>query len=366
MGGAISKAIGRRAGNDWIESCKRIGHLDDVYLTDAPNLDCQKVIHLKAPSNTEECSRLAIKALVEAVSCKLTSISFPMIGTGGQNLEPYDVAQVLTEVVTLAADKKQLQGITKVRFVAFEDYQYELFLMTVKDAIQKASSQQQAAQSEPPPTPRPSDLPANWMPMREHELCLQIELKAGDPEFEKIKALFEAEKAKKVQTATFIKDRTLAKVFRVQNSDLYRQYNLTKGKFARKYHNKPDVLKNLERTLFHGTADGTVSKINSEGFDRSFCGKNLTLYGKGVYFARDLSYSCDPTYSPPNANKVKSVYVVKALVGVHTLGKRDMPNLPEQSPGVPFDCAVNEANDPTVFVIFRDYQTYPEYIMHIV
>ena len=215
-------------------------------------------------------------------------------------------------------------------------------------------------------TPRASDLPTNWSPLREHELCLQVELKPGEPEFEKIKTLFEAEKAKQTErTAQFMQKLTLVKVFRLQNPTLYRQYELTKQKLSATYHNKPEVIKNLERTLFHGTSEDTVSKINSEGFDRSFCGKNMTLYGKGVYFARDLSYSCDPTYSPPNSDKVKSVYVVKALVGVYTDGKRDMPTLPEQSPNVPFNSAVDSIEDPTVFVIFRDYQAYPEYIMHI-
>ena len=52
--------------------------------------------------------------------------------------------------------------------------------------------------------------------------------------------------------------------------------------------------------LFHGTDEGTVPKITSMGFNRSFCGKNATLYGKGVYFARDASYSTYPLYSPPD------------------------------------------------------------------
>ena len=168
-----------------------------------------------------------------------------------------------------------------------------------------------------------------------------------------------------MRTAHFIQNLKLVKVFRMQNPTLYRQYELRKEKLSATYLNKPDVIRNLERTLFFGTSEATVSKINSEGFDRSFCGKNMTLYGKGVYFARDLSYSCDPTYSPPNADKVKSVYVVKALVGVYTKGTTDMPTLPEQSPNVPFNCAVDNPDDPTVFVIFRDYQAYPEYIMHI-
>ena len=38
--------------------------------------------------------------------------------------------------------------------------------------------------------------------------------------------------------------------------------------------------------LFHGTDQDTVPKIYQQGFNRSFCGKNATMYGKGVYFAR--------------------------------------------------------------------------------
>merc|ERR1712226_546153 len=42
--------------------------------------------------------------------------------------------------------------------------------------------------------------------------------------------------------------------------------------------------------LFHGTDELTVPKIIEMGFNRSFCGKNATAFGKGVYFARDASY----------------------------------------------------------------------------
>ena len=171
--------------------------------------------------------------------------------------------------------------------------------MNIKAAIDMATAQQSVKV-----TPGASDLPTNWLPLREHELCLQVELKPGEPEFEKIETLFEAEKAKQtVRTAHFIQNLKLVKVFRMQNPTLYRQYELRKEKLSATYLNKPDVIRNLERTLFFGTSEATVSKINSEGFDRSFCGKNMALYGKGLYFGRDLSYSCDPTYSPPNAEK---------------------------------------------------------------
>ena len=41
--------------------------------------------------------------------------------------------------------------------------------------------------------------------------------------------------------------------------------------------------------LFHGTEEDTVEKIVQMGFNRSFAGKNMCKYGKGVYFARDAS-----------------------------------------------------------------------------
>ena len=53
----------------------------------------------------------------------------------------------------------------------------------------------------------------------------------------------------------------------------------------------------LERVwLFHGTDEATVPKITQQGFNRSFCGKNATAFGKGVYFARDSAYSTQRQY----------------------------------------------------------------------
>ena len=211
--------------------------------------------------------------------------------------------------------------------------------------------------------------PSNWVNLSEYELCLQIELKPGESEFDKIRALFETEKTKEKNNqktlAKFLQSRTLVKVFRLQNPNLYRHYVLTKENLIKKYHDKPEVVNNMERTLFHGTSEDAVSKINSEGFDRNFCGKNMALYGKAVYLARDLSYSCNPIYSPANSDKLQSVYVVKALVGVYTQGKQNMDSLLEQSPGVRFDSAVDSIDDPAIFALFRDYETYPEYLMHI-
>jgi hypothetical protein len=50
--------------------------------------------------------------------------------------------------------------------------------------------------------------------------------------------------------------------------------------------------KGKEKRLFHGTE--TTEKATIPKINRSFCGKNATAYGKGVYFAVDASYSLTP------------------------------------------------------------------------
>ena len=50
-----------------------------------------------------------------------------------------------------------------------------------------------------------------------------------------------------------------------------------------------------------------------QGFNRSFCGKHNTLYGKGVYFARDASYSTYPLYCTPDAKDVQTVFLVRVV-----------------------------------------------------
>ena len=71
----------------------------------------------------------------------------------------------------------------------------------------------------------------------------------------------------------------------------------------------PDNLNHLIR-LFHGTAKGTIPKINRNSFNRSYCGKNATVYGEGVYFAAGAApWSICDTYSPPDEQGNKYMYL---------------------------------------------------------
>ena len=53
---------------------------------------------------------------------------------------------------------------------------------------------------------------------------------------------------------------------RIQNPFLYKAYQMRKQKMGTDNHG------NNERQLFHGTDSENVSKINTQGFDRSFSG----------------------------------------------------------------------------------------------
>ena len=70
--------------------------------------------------------------------------------------------------------------------------------------------------------------------------------------------------------ALTVKAQKIINIQRVQNTMLYGQYIARKN--AMEKLNTPGT--NNETLLFHGTSLDTIPKINSQGFNRSFAGKN--------------------------------------------------------------------------------------------
>lgn len=152
-------------------------------------------------------------------------------------------------------------------------------------------------------------------------------------------------------------------VQKVDNAVLYNQYQLKKLRTVMTDPNIP-----AERILYHGTTETSAKEICHSGFNRSFSGKNATFYGQGVYFASESEVSTRDTYSPPNAEGKKFVFMARVLTGEFTQGKENMrtpPVIPNQTEEVPrrYDSLVNRVQDPTFFVIFNDTQAYPEYLI---
>lgn len=90
------------------------------------------------------------------------------------------------------------------------------------------------------------------------------------------------------------------------------------------------------------------------------------MHGRGVYFAHDASYSARSTYSPPDVNGERYIYLARVLVGEFTVGNSGMlvpPPKQPQDPTILFDSVVDNTSNPGIFVIFYDSQAYPEYLI---
>nr|XP_060632028.1 protein mono-ADP-ribosyltransferase PARP10 [Anolis sagrei ordinatus] len=162
----------------------------------------------------------------------------------------------------------------------------------------------------------------------------------------------------------------IVKVEKLVHPLLYRQYQLKKAAME-----KACGHQEVERVLYHGTTEQSTREICQHGFNRSFCGKNATLYGHGVYFARKACLSVKEQYSPSGPSGNKHVFVARTLVGDFTAGRIGLRAPPfreedegegEKEGGAPrrrYDSTVDCPHDPSIFVIFNDTQAYPQFLI---
>ena len=83
-----------------------------------------------------------------------------------------------------------------------------------------------------------------------------VELSPGSSEYQDVMSKVQA-------TASAL---NVQKIERIQNPHLYQSYMLRKQKMDR-----DNGGENSERQLFHGTRGENISRINAQGFNRSFC-----------------------------------------------------------------------------------------------
>jgi isocitrate dehydrogenase kinase/phosphatase len=66
-------------------------------------------------------------------------------------------------------------------------------------------------------------------------------------------------------------------------------------------------------------------------------------------------------------NSVFHMYVAKVLVGKSVKGDKQMRVLPKRNdprnPELFYDSAVNDTENPSIFLTFDDHQCYPEYLI---
>lgn len=97
-----------------------------------------------------------------------------------------------------------------------------------------------------------------------------------------------------------------------------------------------------------------------------FFNVTATAYGDGVYFAVNADYSARDTYSRPDGQGHKRMYLCKVLTGEFTKGMKGMrvpPAKQGQQSHILYDSVVDNMSSPDMFIIFNDTQGYPDYLI---
>uniref|UniRef100_A0ABM0MQS4 Poly [ADP-ribose] polymerase n=1 Tax=Saccoglossus kowalevskii TaxID=10224 RepID=A0ABM0MQS4_SACKO len=154
----------------------------------------------------------------------------------------------------------------------------------------------------------------------------------------------------------------ITRIVRVQNEELW-DHHTRKERWMMKKNMDRKV---EERHLFHGTRHEFVDAICQQNFDWRVSGTSSgTAYGKGSYFARDATYSHN--YTRPDTNGIYQMFLARVLVGSYTAGNEDLVKPPPKNPSNPFgdsyDSCVNSTSDPSIYIIFDNSQTYPQYVI---
>ncbi|XP_004675495.1 PREDICTED: poly [ADP-ribose] polymerase 14-like [Condylura cristata] len=194
------------------------------------------------------------------------------------------------------------------------------------------------------------EIPAHWTDMKQQDF-LMVTLQPDHPEYKVAADAFN------LTCANF----RIEKIERIQNTDLWNSYQRKKKIMDAKNNNVVN-----EKLLFHGTDADSVPRVNRNGFNRSYAGKNAVAYGKGTYFAVSASYSANDKYSKPDGIGNKHMYYVRVLTGLSTLGNSSLIVPPPKDPQNPtdlYDTVTDNVSNPSLFVVFYDYQAYPEYLI---
>ncbi|XP_017363673.1 protein mono-ADP-ribosyltransferase PARP15 isoform X1 [Cebus imitator] len=340
----VSKAILEGAGPAVENECAMLAAQPhgDFIITQGGGLTCEIIIHVLGENDVR---RTVTSVLEECEQRKYTSVSLPAIGTGNARKNPITVADNIIDAIVDFSRKHSTPSLKTVKVVLFLPELLNIFYDSMRKRDTTASPTFQSTFST-----TTYNLPEHWTDMN-HQLSCMVQLHPGQSEYNTIKDKF-------TQTCSSY---TIEKIERIQNAFLWQSYQVKK-----KHMDIKNGHTNNERLLFHGTDADSVPHVNQHGFNRSYAGKNAVAYGKGTYFAVDASYSAKDTYSRPDSNGRKHMYVVRVLTGVYTQGHAELVAPPPKNPHSAtdlFDSVTDDTLYPRLFVVFFDNQAYPEYLI---
>jgi poly [ADP-ribose] polymerase 10/14/15 len=377
--GAISASLLAAAGSSIQDELNRVApkfycQPGDVFVTKGYKLHCKHVIHVifyhfKGEAQEERTTVQGYRNLIKRIfavadTLKAESIAIPPIGCGKRGYPPPIVATVMTEerisfvethpdsplkefhFVVLATDTPLIQAFSKLAQADDSNVDVEVPIDIIKQQAEETNKAVQNMHM------LGISVPSHWSTVESCKPYEKYELLEDTKEYQAvIQNMIDHDGARYVPF--------IYKIERVENREQYKMYECRKRLMAER--NRPRT--ENERILWHGTDAVALESICQYGFNRAYCGKNAVLYGNGVYSARYFSYSASDTYSPPDSASLKRVIQCRVLTGDYTFGEEDMKAPPEKAPGILYDTAVDDVDNPELFVVFYDFQMYPEYII---
>lgn len=199
-------------------------------------------------------------------------------------------------------------------------------------------------------------VPSHWEDVKDPLVAERFLLPSTGEEYQAVAKQFQS---------TMNKETMIHSIERIQNVAMYRSYSVKRHTLLQREMGSDHKADRFERVLYHGTNEDVIPKIVQQGFNRSFCGKNATRFGKGVYFAADAAYSASSIYAVPNDFGQCFMFLARVTIGEYCLGRLDAltPDTRDQKTCQLYDSTVDNIQKPRIFVTYHDAQAYPEYLV---
>jgi poly [ADP-ribose] polymerase 7/11/12/13 len=158
-------------------------------------------------------------------------------------------------------------------------------------------------------------------------------------------------------SSEFLKGLPGSKIVRIernQNKTLWMWYYLKRQLVGSNNNGNPN-----EMFLFHGSRVDAYDIILKDGLDHRVANLGGAI-GAGIYFAPSSGTSAGYVSGTKKGHAKKMMYC-RVTLGSVGVGQAGLRRPPEKSKGVLYDSV---GSPPTMYVIFDNHQSYPEYVIH--
>uniref|UniRef100_H2Z3A1 Poly [ADP-ribose] polymerase n=1 Tax=Ciona savignyi TaxID=51511 RepID=H2Z3A1_CIOSA len=341
--GMVSRAILQKGGPTILQDCNnRSGPVNtqEMRITNAGSLQCRYVCHIVTPNSIKDIGSILVKVFQNVDRLGITSLAIPALGTGKSG----KVAKCFRRAIEEYVNQNTPLSLKSIKVVIFEKKMVNEF----RQGLFAENKEKSFTSSEL------SKQPSGWTSMNDN--MDKVLVNPGTQEYIQVMDKFNA-------TAPTVV--TVSKLERIQHKSQYKQFMAKKNEVTermKKSNNTAEVVKEL----FHGTSFDVAEKIYVQGFDRGYAGANATVYGKGVYFATNATYSNN--YAQPHpTSKHRKMFLADVVTGEFCQGNQSFISPPTRSNATNrselYDSVVDNISNPTIFVVFKDASAYPKYLL---